>query len=114
MRFRVAVERKPFPDIGESVRKIEGPKAGAGILWAELDWTIWCGKAEEALQEGVDVDGLVILAAPDYRALEAQFNVLGWSKAHLLHMHPGIKRKRVPLERAGHELVAEGAGNSGK
>ena len=50
----------------------------------------WGGRAEKALQESVDGDRPVALAAPDHGALEAEFEILRGPEADLLHVHPGV------------------------
>ena len=63
VHLRVGVEREPIADKGQPVGEVEGAKARAGIVAAFLDLGGRRGGAEETLQEGVEGDRRVALAA---------------------------------------------------
>jgi hypothetical protein len=72
------------------------------------------GEAEETPQEGVEIDWLVVLAAPDNVRWKPNSIFFSGPEADLLSMHPGIEGIGMALEGADHELVTEGPVSSGK
>ena len=62
----------------------------------------------------MEVDRLVVFAAPDDGALEAEFQILRGPEADLLHMDPGVDGIDVAPERTDQKLIAEGAGEAGE
>src|SRR6202008_174373 len=89
--------RKPLAHVGEAVGRVEGAEARARVIAPQLLGSRRGRQRGETLQEGVDGDGAVSLAAPDDSALESNFDVFGWAKANLFEMHPGIARVNYVL-----------------
>ena len=103
-----AYSGEPLAYVRETIGKVEGAKASAGIVAAEL---FRCGDvldAEEALEEAVNGDGYMALAAPDHGALKAHLYIHGWFERNLLHVYPGFVGVGMTLEAADEKFVAEG------
>ena len=112
MHLRVRVKREPFVNEGKAIRKVECAKAGAGAIAGAFQRP-GGGETEEALQEGVQGDGLNPLSSPNDGALEPEFEVGSGPKADLLDMDPGVVGIGVALKWAHQELITEGAGEPG-
>ncbi len=111
---RVKIEREPVAEAGKAVVEVECAKARAGIIGAELYRCSRRSQAEEPLQKRMEVDRLVIFAAPDDGALEAEFQVLCGAEADLLHMDPGVDGIDVAAKRTDQKLIAKRAGEAGE
>ena len=133
MHFRVRVEREPFADEGQPIREIECAKACAGIIAAVFGVATGRRQADKTLQKSVNGYGRVSLAAPDHRALKAEFQIFRGSEADLLNVYPGIawidyvgqiEIQAAGIDRIGHigmpmkptdqEVVAERPCNPGE
>jgi len=79
MHLRVRIEREPFANEGQPVRKIESAKARAGIVAAILGRATGRGHTDKALQKGADGDGRVSLATPYSRCARTRIQDFPWA-----------------------------------
>lgn len=107
----VGVESDVVAEKRQTPGEAEVAEAGAGIVARVLLGGGGVIDVEEALEEGVESDGLVArgaraLAAPDDAALEGELEVGGGAEGEHLRVHPGIVGDGVAFEGANEEVVA--------
>src|SRR5665213_2922682 len=110
----VGVEGDVVAHKREAPGEVEGAEAGAGVVAADLFGEGGVVDVEEALEEGVDGDRSVALAAPDDGALEAELEVRCGSECEHFGMDPGVVGVGVALQGADEEGVTDGSEDSGE
>src|ERR1700733_9964242 len=109
MCLHIRIQREPIASKGESPGEIESAKSSAWILGTVLYRSRHVRRAEEAPEEGMKSNRLMVLPAPNDAALKSKFKVGGRFEAHLLDMHPWAVGIHMSLQGADQEFIAKGA-----